>query len=85
MWDRDGLPADEASLERWNTELGLGPDWHTVADVDGEWLEKWGGADGTSQHSYWVLDADGAVTWRAIDGSSASVDAIADAIEQTQP
>jgi hypothetical protein len=87
VWDREGNTADEATADRWETELDLdfGSGWHTVADVDGEWLEKWGGNDGTSQHSYWVLDADGVLAWRAIDGSSENVDVIVAAIEQTQP
>ena len=74
--DINGYPGTSETAGIWEDELGL--TWITVGDPDGEWLEKWGGADGTSQHSYTVLDADGAVTWKQHDGANGNINEIID-------
>jgi glycerophosphoryl diester phosphodiesterase len=76
------LPTEAVAAE-WADEFGL--TWHVVADTTGSWMEKWGGADGTSQHSYTVLDEDGRVTWMRNDGSSESGAVIAEAIDNAFP
>lgn len=47
-----------------------------MADHQGEWLRTWGAANGTSAHSYALLDADGRLLWHRDDGGSTSVDEI---------
>ena len=76
-WSR----SDEETAALWEQELGL--TWISVADPEGEWMLKWGGDGGRSQHAYSVLDADGMLTWKLDDGSSESADIIAAAIEET--
>jgi len=74
--DINGYPGTSETAATWEDALGL--TWITVGDPDGDWLEKWGGANGSSQHSYTVLDAEGAVTWKQHDGSSGNVNEIID-------
>ena len=72
--DMYGYPGTAETVGMWEDELGL--TWITVGDPDGEWIEEWGGADGTSTHSYTVLNAEGAVTWAQHDGSSGNLEQI---------
>ena len=81
--DIDHQVATEETAASWQEGLGL--TWVVLADVDGEWMAKWGGAGGQSQHSYTVLDAEGQVSWKQHDGSSEDVDVIIDAIEAAAP
>ncbi|MFT4623171.1 MAG: hypothetical protein ACI8PZ_001827 [Myxococcota bacterium] len=80
--DSDGRYSDADTAAEWAEVLDLS--WVVLADPEGEWLAKWGGNDGKSQHSYTVLDADGVLTWKEHSGSSESVDAIIDAIEDAR-
>ncbi len=82
-FDLDGQIATEETAASWQDELGLS--WLVVADVAGEWMAKWGGDNGRSQHSYTVLDAEGRVSWKRHDGSSEDVSVIIDAIEAAVP
>ena len=75
--------ATEETAKSWQDALGLS--WIVLADVDGEWMAKWGGDDGSSQHSYTVLDAEGRVSWKRHDGLSEDVSVIIDAIEAAAP
>ena len=74
-----GAPADEATAADWHEGLGLSFD--VLADAEGEWQFYWGGAMGTSQHSYTVVDSDGLIHWRVDDGRSAPLEDIIAAAE----
>lgn len=76
--DRWQNTATTSTAANWHNTFGL--TWHTVADVDGWWLRQWGADNGT-QHAYWVLDQDGIITWRKIDGASGDVLDIVNAVE----
>ncbi len=55
-----------------------------LGDADGEWLATWGGADGTSQHSYTILNTNGTIAWRQDDGTSSSVAMLSAMMEAAQ-
>ena len=72
QYDSSTTTADTA--QSWRDSLELSFD--VLADPDGEWQFYWGGAAGTSQHSYTVVDSDGLVYWRVDDGRAAPLNDI---------
>lgn len=42
-------------------------------DYEGQWLADWGGADGTSQHSYTILNSNRTIVWQRLDGGSTTL------------
>ena len=73
------VSAQAADAGIWQDDVA--PGIVVLADDQAEWLRDWGGADGTSQHSFTVIDASGKVTWRLDDGSSTSVDTIGEELD----
>ncbi|MFT4978879.1 MAG: hypothetical protein ACI8S6_004789 [Myxococcota bacterium] len=72
--DTGGQPADQETAADWHEGLGLSFD--VLADAEGEWVFYWGGAQGTSQHSYTVIGSDGLISWRVDSGRAAELDDI---------
>jgi hypothetical protein len=74
-----GMSAQAADAGIWQDDVASSI--VVLADDQSDWLLDWGGADGTSQHSFTVIDASGKVTWRLDDGSSTSVDTIVEELD----
>ena len=73
----DTAQADDAARVEERLEISV----TVLADHEGEWLSTWGAANGTSAHSYALVDADGRLLWRRADGGSTSVAEIEAVIE----
>ena len=73
------MTAQAADAGTWQDDVA--PGIVVLADDQADWLRDWGGADGTSQHSFTVIDTSGKVSWRQDDGSSASVDTIVEELD----
>lgn len=80
--DSQANPADAADCEDFIGFTGV--TFPVLGDADGEWLAEWGGAGGTSQHSYTILNTDGTIAWRLADGSSASVAQLTAMMDEAQ-
>jgi len=76
--DNTGLPAEPDDAARFRDRYGL--TWPVLGDPDGTWMAEWGAHDGTSQHSYALVDGDGVITWRVADGRATSVDEVSAAV-----
>jgi len=70
--DSTGATAQAEAAARVDDRLDLSVP--ILADHEGVWLSTWGAANGTSAHSYALLDATGRLLWRRHDGGSSSVD-----------
>ena len=70
--DNFGDPADAEVAARWRDGLGL--DFTVLGDPEGAWAGQWSGNPAQANHSYTVLDRDGAVVFRQTSGSSTTVD-----------
>ena len=64
--------ADDAA----RVEERLGISVPMLADFEGEWLSTWGASNGTSAHSYALMDSDGRLLWKRSDGGSTSIEEI---------
>ncbi len=53
---------------------------HVWGDHEGEWMSEWGGAGGTSQHSYAVLNEAREIVWQKDSGASTSVPELRQAV-----
>ena len=53
----------------------LNVSYTVLADVDGEWLDAWGG----TRHSYTVIDSNGVIVFHQIGSSRSLVDDLTDA------
>lgn len=78
----DGSPAEQETAANWQDVLGL--DFDVLADAEGAWQFYWGGAAGTSQHSYTVIDSSGRISWRLDTGQQASLEDIIAAAEAVE-
>lgn len=65
------------SADAMDFKSSLGFEWEVLADPEGAWVSDWG----MVQHSYTVLNSDGTVAWRRVDGGSPKAADIAEAIE----
>ena len=52
------------------------------ADTDHVWLTDWGGAGGTNQHAYYVLDEQRVIVWQKNSGTSTSVPELRQAVNE---
>lgn len=77
--DRSGQPAQTDDADRYRTTYGLS--WVVLGDHEGTWLAEWGALDGTSQHSYALVEANGVISWRVADGRSTSAGEVEAAVE----
>lgn len=78
----DGSPAEQENAANWHDGLELSFD--VLADYEGAWQFYWGGAYGTSQHSYTVIDSSGKIAWRVDTGQQAALDDIIAAAEAAE-
>ena len=69
---------DDAATWREGNDLSF----YVLADEEEAWVSVWGGAGGTSQHSYTVLNRDGTVSWRLDQHSSDVLDVMTNALAE---
>ncbi len=67
-----------SDVAEWEDLLEL--DLLVLGDSDGSWVDTWGAAD-KARHTYAVMDADRYIVWRQDDGSQATVDDLAAAVD----
>jgi len=77
--DRSGQPPDAETLANMASDYEL--ELEVWGDIDRSWLETWGGYDGTSQHSYTLVDEDGIIVWRRDDGTGGNMSEIIAAVD----
>lgn len=80
--DRSGAPADADDANRFRSDYDLS--WHVLGDPEGAWMAEWGAHDGTSQHSYALVEANGVISWRVADGRATSVSEVEAAVASSR-
>ncbi len=80
--DRSGAPAEVDDANRFRNEHDLS--WFVLGDPEGSWLAEWGSNDGTSQHSYALVEASGVISWRVADGRATSVGEVEAAVASSR-
>ena len=80
--DTAGNPADSEDCGDLSDYIGA--TFPILGDEERQWLMSWGGADGTSQHSYTIVASDGTVAWRLASGANTSVNELTAALEDVQ-